>query len=335
MSEKKSGFFGAFRSAFGSSKAPELMAPPAADAVVDPCEAAPPVVEAPTEVAVVVEPVAESQASAEDMPAEPMPAVEVVEPVAPTMRNKTVAFISGKGGVGRTSSVLSLAGAAAKRGKRVLIIDLDPQGSLTLATVNGTPRYTIDELFAKTEITDVITRVAWDKFKQLVYVAPTSRDLVEFDNSDHPHQYELAFRRRFESLPDYDLVLVEAPPSLASLASIAVAISGTTVVVAEPKLYSIRGAIEAVDFAEKVAAERELTTTVRVLANKLNDATETKFRHAEMRTTFGPKLLSTHISQTDAIEDANGAGVSVHAMPGGAARETEAQFNALLDELLA
>ena len=251
-----------------------------------------------------------------------------------TMRDKTIAFISGKGGVGRTSSILSLAGAAAKRGKRVLIIDLDPQGSLTLATINGTPRYSIDELFAKTEIADVITRVAWDKFKQFVDVAPASRDLVEFDNSDHPHQYELAFRRRFESLPEYDVVLVEAPPSLASLASIAVAVSGTTVVVAEPKLYSIRGAIEAVDFAEKVAAERELTTTVRVLANKLNDGAETRFRHAEMRTTFGSRLLSTHISQADAVEDANGAGVSVHAMPGAAARETEAQFNALLDELL-
>ena len=193
VSEKKSGFLGAFRSAFAASKAPQTMAPPAADAVVDAAEVAPPVIDAPAEIVVEVVPASEPEA----------PVVEVqAEPAPPTMRDKTIAFISGKGGVGRTSSVLSLAGAAAKRGKRVLIIDLDPQGSLTLATINGTPRYSIDELFAKTEIADVITRVAWDKFKQFVDVAPASRDLVEFDNSDHPHQYELAFRRRFESLPE-------------------------------------------------------------------------------------------------------------------------------------
>lgn len=331
VSEKKSGFFGALRSVIGSQKAPEVMAPPAAVDVVDLSEAAPPVVETAAEEA-------EAPEASVPQPAEATPeekvAAEAIEPPAPTMRDKTIAFISGKGGVGRTSSVLSLAGAAAKRGKRVLIIDFDPQGSLTLATINGSPRYTIDELFAKTEITDVVTRVAWAKFAHLVDIAPASRDLVEFDNSDHPHQYELAFLRRFESLPDYDLVLVEAPPSLASLASIAVAVSGTTVVVAEPKLYSIRGAIEAVEFAEKVAAERELSTTVRVLVNKLNDAPESKFRHGELLRTFGEKVLATHIYQADAIDDANGAGVSVHAMPGSAARQTEAQYNALLDELL-
>lgn len=347
MSEKKSGFFG---SLFGGRSKAESTAP--AEGSVDLSVAAPPVasdsVDAPAiEAGAPVEAAAEAEETAPEAEAAE-PAVEetvevvleevadeVVEPAAPTMRDKTVALISGKGGVGRTSTVLSLAGAAAKRGKRVLIVDFDPQGSLTLATLDGTPNYTVDELFARTELEQVITRVEWDSFADFVDIAPVSRDLVEFDNSDHPHQYELTFTRRFEALPEYDLVLVEAPPSLASLASIAVAISGTTVVVAEPKLYSIRGAIEAVEFAENVAAERELSSNVRVLINKVSDTTEAKFRHKEIRDTFGAKVLKTNILQADIIEDANGAGVAVHAMPGTAARETAAQFNALLDELLA
>jgi cellulose biosynthesis protein BcsQ len=346
VSEKKSGFLS---SLFGGRGASSVAPSAPAEDFADLSEAAPPAVAdsaAPAADAVaentadapeaVGSDAPETEEAAADAPevAEPV-AEEPTEPAAPTMRDKTVALISGKGGVGRTTTVLSLAGAAAKRGKRVLIVDFDPQGSLTLAALDGTPRYTIDELFQRTELEQVITRVEWDAFADLVDIAPVSRDLVEYDNSDHPHQYELAFTRRFDALPEYDLVLVEAPPSLASLATIAVAIAGTTVVVAEPKLYSIRGAIEAVEFAEAVAAEREVSTNVRVLINKVTDSTEAKFRHKEIRDTFGKKVLQTNILQADIIEDANGAGVAVHAMPGTAARETAAQFNALLDELLA
>lgn len=353
MSEKKSGFLGSLFSALSGSK-PAEATPAVAEDFVDLSQAAPPRVDAvATTPSATEHPTAAAEAPASEAPAEadapaaeeviaeeaaPAPAkakkVPPAEPAPLTMRDKTIALISGKGGVGRTSTVLSLAGAAAKRGKRVLIIDFDPQSSLTLATLDSTPDYTVDEVFQRTDIADVVTRVEWDAFADLVDIAAGTRDLVDYDNAAHPHQFELAFSRRFESLPEYDVVLVEAPPSLASLATIAVAIAKTTVVVAEPKLYSVRGAIEAVDFAEKVAADRELESTVRVLVNKVTDSTEARFRHKELRDTFGKRILKTHVDQTEVIEEANGAGVPVHAMPGTAAREVAATFNALLDELL-
>ena len=56
---------------------------------------------------------------------------------------RIVSVISGKGGVGKTSVALGLAGAAATRGLRVVAVDLDPQGSLTLTTLGPAPQRSV------------------------------------------------------------------------------------------------------------------------------------------------------------------------------------------------
>jgi len=69
---------------------------------------------------------------------------------------KTIAVLSGKGGVGKTTSLIGLAGAAASQGMTVLLIDLDPQGSLSLSALDKSGVPTSLEAFKDSHLVDLI-----------------------------------------------------------------------------------------------------------------------------------------------------------------------------------
>lgn len=135
---------------------------------------------------------------------------------------KTVAFANQKGGVGKTTSTINVAHALAAKGKRVLLVDADPQASLT-QVAGLEPRHVIEldasgstlyhVLLKKTAIQQAIVRVGE------IDLIPASIRLARIDQELHSfHGVSNVLRSLLAPvLPNYDVVLIDCLPSLTLL----------------------------------------------------------------------------------------------------------------------
>jgi chromosome partitioning protein len=153
---------------------------------------------------------------------------------------RTAAVLNQKGGVGKTTVTLGLASAAAAVGRRVLVVDLDPQASSTwvLGIDPTTHRPTVADLIGpkrgRVEPRSVVTPSAWS---DRVDVLPASSDLLHLE-SGKPRR----LRRALEVLEDdYEAVLIDCPPSLGNLTRSALTAAAYAVIVVEPSALGLRG----------------------------------------------------------------------------------------------
>src|SRR5690606_34510766 len=125
---------------------------------------------------------------------------------------RTIVWASEKGGTGKTSAAINTAVALAKAGRRVLLVDLDPQGNSTLvltAGQGGVPPTVADVLLGRADAEDAIRPAAVGGLD----ILPASVDLadaaVELTNAIGR---EARLRAALKGL-DYDLVVVDTPPT--------------------------------------------------------------------------------------------------------------------------
>ena len=138
---------------------------------------------------------------------------------------RIVAVANQKGGVGKTTSVLTLASAAAALGQRVLIIDLDPQGNTTSTILPEikdllaaksifTAYHLLDEEVEEGDINVVIVPTKWAGIDLIASGPNLSRR-----ESEGTHGVELRLQSAMKYLTPnkYDLILIDTPPSLGRL----------------------------------------------------------------------------------------------------------------------
>jgi cellulose biosynthesis protein BcsQ len=153
---------------------------------------------------------------------------------------RTVAILNQKGGVGKTTVTLGLASAAAAAGRRVLVVDLDPQGSSTW--VLG-----VDPNLVEVSIGDVLDRaplgeaVMCSSWSDLVDVVPARSDLQVLEDGKAKRLAKSLRRADDIDLTQYEAILVDCPPSLGNLTTNALAASRHALVVVEPSALGLRG----------------------------------------------------------------------------------------------
>jgi len=130
---------------------------------------------------------------------------------------RLIGFFNQKGGTAKTTSTLNVAAALAERGHKVLMIDLDPQASLTMAT--GTDVVAIDLSVYDLLLDDSvgISDVALPTAIGCVDIAPSHPDLAAAELellNVLERERQLDNRLRAADLSAYDFVLVDAPPAL-------------------------------------------------------------------------------------------------------------------------
>jgi chromosome partitioning protein len=167
---------------------------------------------------------------------------------------KVIAMCNQKGGVGKTTSTINLGASLAEYGRRVLLVDLDPQGALSAGL--GVPHYELEHtvhnllIEPRVSIDDVLisTRV-----KNLDLV-PSNIDLsaAEIQLVNEVGREQSLARAIYPVLDRYDYVLIDCQPSLGLLTVNGLACSDVVIIPTECEFFSLRGLALLTDTVDKV-----------------------------------------------------------------------------------
>jgi chromosome partitioning protein len=261
---------------------------------------------------------------------------------------QTLAVLSLKGGVGKTTTVLGLAGAALDRGLSTLVVDLDPQMNATVTLEPAATERTLADVFddpRRPVLEAAVGRSAWtdDAEGGRLDVLVGTGDVGRHDHPA-PGRNRLGRLRTALSRLDgtgggpgpYDLVLMDCPPSLGQLTRSGLVAAQRAMLVAEPSRFAVSGvrrAFEAVQ-SERDAHNPDLQP-LGVLVNRVRPrSAEHEYRVEELRRIFGPLVLSPVLPERSAIDQAQGAAVPIQRWPTPGGREMTAAFDSLLGRIL-
>lgn len=246
-----------------------------------------------------------------------------------------IAALSLKGGVGKTSVVLGLAGSAAARGLRVLVVDLDPQANATSSLDPTRTPYTTSDVLFDGRIgvaADAIVASGWDPHVQVV---PSERALEHRAESNGPDS-ALRLRQTLSGVTDdYDLVLIDCPPSLGELTRNALYAATHALIVTEPSFFAIQGAEQALESVSIVANNgNPLLRPLGIIANRVRPTlSEHAYRMDELRAAFGDLVLGG-LPDRAAVQLAQGACVPVQRWTSNGAADVNTAFDRLLESVL-
>lgn len=249
---------------------------------------------------------------------------------------ESLAVVSLKGGVGKSTVTLGLAGAALDRDLSVLVVDLDPQANTTVALSPPTLGYTANDVLADARpgvAADAIVDSGWSPRLQLL----GAERALEHRNVPEGRDSALRLRVALTGVADrYDLVLVDCPPSLGELTRNGLAAVGRALVVTEPGYFALQGAAQALDAVEVVRQAANLRLRpAGIVVNRLRPGlAEHRFRLQELTTAYGRLVLTPPVPERSVVQQAQGAGIPVQAWRSAGAREVAAAFATLLDAAL-
>src|SRR5689334_23157422 len=224
---------------------------------------------------------------------------------------KVIAFANQKGGVAKTTTTLNLAAAFAEKSHRVLCIDLDPQGNLTMS--QGIDPDTLevsmyDVLVHGISIREVIR-------KREVDVACASIDLAgaEIAMSTTIGRERALKKALAPILEDYDFMFIDTPPSLGLLTINALTASQKVIVPVQCEYLSMRGLIQLQNTLSMVREELNPEVEIEGILPTLVDSRTVHAKEAIeiLEENFGDRVFATRIRKTIRFAEAPVKGTSV------------------------
>ncbi len=224
---------------------------------------------------------------------------------------KVVSFSNQKGGVGKTTSCVNLSAQIANKGKKVLMIDMDPQGNATsgLGLQKSKIKNTIYEvIIGKCDIKDAIIKT---RFKNLS-VVPSNIALAGAEIELQELDEELNFTKiALDSIKeDYDYIFIDCPPSLGMLTVKALSVSDGVVIPMQCEFYSLEGMSQLLNTVKKIKSlyNPDLQVVGILLTMYNGRLTLTGQVVAELKKYYSDKLFKVPISRTVRISEAPGYG---------------------------
>ena len=212
--------------------------------------------------------------------------------------SRILAFLNSAGGVGRTTSALSMAVAFSEYGKRVLLVDCDPQGALTFILGKEKSRRTAFDMYSGRERALGMIH----QTNERVDLIPSSPKLYEVTNIKND-QILFDALRKFE----YDIIIVDSAAGLSRLNQTVFAAADEIFIPVRLDLLAIRGALQVAEESRKYRG------TIRAILPTMVDvrAKQSLEMMALLKEKFGAKVIDPGIPKSPLINESVIAGQSV------------------------
>ncbi|MCW1958910.1 MAG: ParA family protein [Mycobacterium sp.] len=266
-------------------------------------------------------------------PPRPIPTPQPLTSHGPAV---VISMCNQKGGVGKTTSTINLGAALAEYGRRVLLVDLDPQGALSAGL--GVPHYelahTVHNLLGgpRVGIEDVLIHTRGDGLD----LVPSNIDLsaAEIQLVNEVGREQTLGRALRPVLADYDYVLIDCQPSLGLLTVNALACSDGVIIPTECEFFSLRGLALLTDTVDKVRDRLNPRLAISGILVTRFDTRTVNAREVMARVLerFGDLVFDTVITRTVRFPETSVAGEPITTW---ASKSTGAQaYRALAREVI-
>ncbi len=224
---------------------------------------------------------------------------------------KTLAITNQKGGVGKTTTSVNLAASLAARGKKVLLVDLDPQGNAS--TGSGIDKTRLKNsiyhvLIGEKTMGDVIVKSEKGGFD----IAPSNRELagaeVELVNEI---ARETRLKQAISTISGYDYILLDCPPSLNFVTVNALTAADTVMIPMQCEYYALEGLSDLVNTIKKVRAHLNAKLEIEGLLRTMFDTRNMLAQQvsAQLESHFGDKVYKTVIPRNIRLAEAPSYGL--------------------------
>ena len=230
-----------------------------------------------------------------------------------------ISIINQKGGVGKTTSAINLAAGLSQQNKKILVIDLDPQGNATtglgLSNMENSSETIYGVLNGTKEIIEVIKKTQFENLD----IITSNVDLsgLEVETADDGNR---AFLLKVKltaylnnSRSTYDYILIDCPPSLSLLTIMALVSSNSLLVPLQTEFFALEGLTQLMKTIERIKVSlnpdlsiRGILLTMYDKRNKLSSQVE-----KEARDYFNEKVYSTVIPRNVRLSEAPSHGMPV------------------------
>jgi chromosome partitioning protein len=230
------------------------------------------------------------------------------------MASKIIALAQQKGGVGKTTTVINLGSALAQRGKKVLLVDLDPQGALS-AGLGLNPLSLERTIYtvlrnSSAKLSEIITQTnsGCDLVPSNIDLAAAEVELVSEPGREHFLREALA-----PVLDRYHYILIDCQPSLGLLTLNALSASSGVIIPVQTQYFALRGMDLLFQTIEKVQARLNPRLKIVGILPTMYDARTLHAREVmeELKRVYPRLVLNTVIPHTVKFADSSMAGESV------------------------
>jgi len=232
---------------------------------------------------------------------------------------KIISVINQKGGVGKTTTVINLAAGLSSQGKKILVIDLDPQGNATTGLGLNNLENSNETIYGVLNGTKLISAaIKKTQFKNLDIIT-SNVDLsgLEVETAgDSKRAFILKDKLTAylnDSTDNYDYILIDCPPSLSLLTVMALVSSNSLIVPLQTEFFALEGLTQLVKTIDRIKVSlnpdlqiRGILLTMYDKRNKLSSQVE-----KEARDYFNEKVYTTVIPRNVRLSEAPSHGMPV------------------------
>ena len=229
--------------------------------------------------------------------------------------NKIISVINQKGGVGKTTTVINLATALAEQGKKILVIDLDPQGNATtgLGVSNSEKDKNIYKIIIGQENPESCIKNSCVKNLDLIG-SNVNLSGLEVEIADDPNKaflLKLIFDKNKILFSKYENIFIDCPPSLSLLTVMSLVVADELLVPLQTEFFALEGISQLVKTIERIKINLNPSLNIRGILltmfdkrNKLSNQVD-----EEARKYFKDKVYKTVIPRNVRLSEAPSHGV--------------------------